>query len=443
MIFKNYCLAATFIIIFKLPASAFALPIVGDILDEFSGAAQDVINAGFDRLDRSMVGAGNEFASAASALRETYAESLTKTVNELDGQQKRAINDLQTVIASIENAENAQLERVIQLQSRTMNKIYNLISSKALVLGISQNNAQEGDRNISITAKGVAFSQDKIKQIKFAGKSLGPNAISAIQNNRVTFTLPLAGHLTNQFKVRGTWKIPFVFTIKKCKLIGLIGCKEKFYKHSVIVFPKQIATLQATFTGQVNVPNRKRIQRGPFISARVKSRLKWNGSIKAGERVDMWHAKPDTGWVIDVPTSKYAFQKMMGSCSGSRAFAAWSRRDNKLLTVRATTGSDRKAGATCRTRTTITFDQVKTTTANSSQNVGGKNVRLALDGQTPLQLPNNSKLLRPRLAHVTVTSPLFRASQQHKLIITPSNPDFGAIRTKYQPANNTVYVSLR
>lgn len=437
-------LAAAIFMMLANPVIA-GVPIVSSIIDDVEGVAKSIIDHGFNRLDKSMINFGIELERSASVFRETYAGILQDTVDAIDGPQKNIVQDMQNLLTAVENAEIDQLDEVIDAQRQTVDKIYALFSDVALVTKVTQSVAVEGDRTASIELTGASLNVDDIIGISFSGMSVDKSKVVNASNSGLTFKLPL-GNLNQEDRDRGVWFLPFEAKFETCGFWGfLVGCDKGVFRHELIVFPKNLGYATAVFSGKIDVLKRRSVSRGPYRAQRVRTRVR-GFRVRRGQRTDVHTANAASGWSIDVKSSKFKFTRDFGGCSSNRSIGTWIRRDTKTLQVRAVTASDGRIGATCRTTTTIYYDEVRTEKAVQSEEIGGEAFPLVIEGQLALKLPENTKLQQPRLAHVVVKSDLIRADQNYSMIITPNGKEEfgqGAVKVKSLPASNSVYISIQ
>ena len=105
------------------------------------------------------------------------------------------------------------------------------------------------------------------------------------------------------------------------------------------------------------VEHRSNPQSIPFQSQRVQSSTRAiPPSIRRGSRTDIWSVKPDPGFILDYANAQIDFERLYGGCNNDSR-ATWHTRTANLIKVLTSTVSDRRLGATCITRTTITYTQ--------------------------------------------------------------------------------------
>lgn len=434
---------------FLTNANAQPIPLVSDVFGAAEDSINGVIDNGFERLDRSVISFGHELERLMHVVRRNYSGALDESVKTLEGAQKTAIEDIQNIIEAIENAEIEQLSDVLDAQRQTVDKIYGLFSDKAIVTQIEQLSAMEGDANIEVRMTGASLKVDDVESINFNGEKFEPNkVIDSGINSGMNFKFPLPS-LDEENTERGVWFLPFNVTFKSCGFLSIIrGCETQNFRHSLLVFPKNLGTVTAVFSGTHDVLERVTQTRGPFTSRRVQTRVRGFG-IRRGARTDIWTAKPTVAsdgeglWEIDVQSSRYSFSQNNSGCSNARSRASWHRREPLILQVRASTGSDSHVGATCTTNTSITYDEIRT--VDRPLDITLDSTDLVFEGESLLKLPNSSNLESPQLSHIVITSNLLRESQEHRMILTPNDADefgFGAIKAKYQPATSSVFISV-
>jgi len=103
------------------------------ILNEAESAAEDLIEKGFDRLDQSIIQAGFELRAAVHAARTQYERSLDKTIDKLDQQQRKVVNDISALTRDLENFENKQIKDVLETQEEAVGALYAVISGRPLI----------------------------------------------------------------------------------------------------------------------------------------------------------------------------------------------------------------------------------------------------------------------------------------------------------------------
>jgi len=385
---------------------------VSFLIDEMEASAESLINLGFDRLDRSIINAGIEMQVVARSFRENYEGALDKTIDELDGVQARVVDDLQTLLRKLEDAENDQIAGIVDDQMAAVNSIYSLFSDTALVNNFEQvgsvtftKTAGISQEKIIVVAHGVSLQSANPLKVMFAGKAVDEDAILQ-DNSKITFnlTLPMGTSPLADIE-RGLLRLPLRFTLEECSFFGFFCGDGAKFGYDVVAFPDPYGKARITYGGTISELDSEPRQFGPFDSPRVKSRLKFSG-IKAGKRTDIWTATATPGWSIDLASAEVIFKPLNSGCSNSRTKYSWQRQDRAVLQVRAETGSDRKAGATCRSRTIIKFSEVKP--KDTPILVQSEKVDLPVQGRAiPPEALEEESIAMPRVVSVEIESDLF------------------------------------
>ena len=158
----------------------------------------------------------------------------------------------------------------------------------------------------------------------------------------------------------------------------------------------------------------------------VESSIKWDGRSRGRTQND-FKCNPDAGWRIDTNTAKFHFKRLNNGCSNTRSNAAWLKKTEAGLAVRAKTVTDLGRRSVCTTRTTITFTQLRTKSETKTIATPKKNVTTNND----IKFSPSKVLKKVRLSHIEISSPMFENGTK---ILRP-NEDIGGLKLDYDKAS--------
>ena len=271
------------------------------------------------------------------------------------------------------------------------------------------------------------------------GTILTEPLITTMDDSRITIRVPLNAEPVVDLLGRADdddspqLEVPISFALTECKWWGLVCSDSRNFSLVGYVLPENVGTVKAVFVGDVNTRPRREVSRGPFVSDRVKA--SWLG--QSGRRTDVWVARPDDGWKIDVESATYNFRLVFSGCSSRRSSASWIQQDEQMLRVRARTETDRTPTVTCKTSTTINFTQWRSSTERQTYETGVMD--MTVGSTVALPLPPESGLMNARLAHLVVESSLVRNETKILRVGTA----VGGLRAAYDPATQTAYLDVQ
>jgi len=408
---------------------------VGQIINQASDAADDLVTEGFDRFDSSVLLAATEARATVNQVSLQLADSINLSVEQLDSQQRRVISDLESLTTTI---TEAIAKDVADIVTPIQGDIRLLLSRNPGFIRISGGFATRQDKYLEFQLEGTALSQADIVNFQVNSVESKPNVVSS-DDTHVKIRIPLdeppiADLLGSGNSFDELIDIPISFVLKECGLLGMFCNYDRKFSLLGYVFPENVGTVIAVFDGWISTEERRpREQR--FISRRVQTRVRlFPPEVRTGRRSDILVMRPDDGWRIDTRSAHFDFVKLHGGCSNSRCSASWVERNEHILRVRASTSSDRKAGATCRTSTTIRFSQWRTNTNRHKHETDA--VEIVVDGTTHLPLDRTIGLTNARLSHLKIQSPLLRRGNR----ILRDRQKIGGLRVEYDAAIQTVFL---
>ena len=411
---------------------------VGEVIDAAQEAVDELIEEAFDRFDQSLLLAASEAKATVNQMSLQLTDAVYLTVDQLDGQQRRLVSDLDSLTTKITQKIANETDDIV---TPIRQDVRLLLSQNPGYVRLTSGSSVRGDRHIEMTLEGTALSQATIQDFRVEATRVEPN-IAVQDDSRVTVRIPLnegpVSELLSISDERELVEVPITFALEECSWWGFFCDEGRRFSFVGYVLPQKIGTVKAVFTGDIETTQTEEVTRGPFDSARVKARAKtkWGVpyGISYGRRTDTWTVRPDGGWRIDVESARFDFERLFSGCSSNRSSARWTQQDEHILRVQATTATDRKINVTCRTRTTITFTQWKLGRQRHVYETKSKDI--AINGRTEFHLDNEGGLTNGRLAHLIVESSLFRDGKK----ILKNGDEVGGLRVEYDPATQTAYL---
>jgi hypothetical protein len=408
---------------------------VGSLISETKDAVEELINTAFDRLDLSVLSGAMEMRATVNQASIIFNDSLDKSVEEFDGQQQRVIVDLQNLQTMIDKDINGVINNIKNGSLDILSEIRVLISNNPGSLIITSKPAVEGDTELFFTISGTAISKADLENFQVFSEKIQPRIIK--RDDRVMeFAISIPENDAADF-TQGALEVPISFLIDDTPWWKFWSSEKREFVASGIVLPKIIGEVSAIFTGQINAIEKKS-RKLSFTSEKVQSKLRWRG-IRKGKRKDVWFARARNGWRIDTSTAKLKVKLNNDSCSGSRSKGSIIELDETIIRAKVTTSSDRKAGATCTTTSSISFTEWKPTknpfSARHNDEIIHANKTVAL------ALSNIEDIIKPalvRLSHIEIRSLFF--SNEVKIIRVGDNSN--GVNISYDAATQTAFVTM-
>ncbi len=416
---------------------------VGGIIDDTQDAVDELIEEAFDRFDQSLLLAASEARATVNQASLQLAEVMHLTVDQLDGQQRRLVSDLDSLTKKIAQSIASEAADIV---TPLRQDVRLLLSRSPGYVRLRPGYAVRGDEHIEMTLEGTALSQATIQDFRVNATQVEPN-IAIQDDSRVTVRIPLGegpvSELLSLSEDEGDLvEVPIRFALEECWWWGFFCDEGRRFSFVGYILPKKVGTVKAVFVGDIDTEQKKEVTRGPFESPRVKSSVKVRGfpplpSIRYGRRTDTWAVRPDDGWKIDVESARFDFRRLYRSCSSRRSSARWTQQDEHILRVEVTTATDRKINVTCKTTTTITFTQWRSGRQRHVYKTKPRDIETGGSAEFPLD--NETGLTNGRLAYLVVESSLFRGGKR----ILKDGHKAGGLRVEYDPATQIAYLHAR
>ena len=407
---------------------------VGFILDAVTDGINEIVNLAFDRLDLILLTAAMETRATINAARLQYTDVLTTSIDEVDGQQRRIVSDLKRLSDDVDADLSGVSEEVRSGTNQVLTDIRLLLSNNPGAAFVSVAPTVADQEYLHVTVHGTALSTTKIDEFRISTVPITPE-IAHMDDQRIEFRVNMddlfASHLLQKDMTEPV-EVPIAFSFIDESWWPFVSPDRRPFVATAWVLPIYLGRVRAVFATNSLEEERRPQTRGPFVSERVKARLKWNG-LKYGRRADDWFASPSEGWRIDLATARYHFTRLQPGCHSGRSRASWILQTEQVLRVRARTATDRKLDATCSTETSIFFDEWR-----------GRRVQRESISAFVEIAPGNTVVLKlagspdgARLSHLEIESTLF--SDGRKVYRIGQLPE--AFLAEYDEATQTVYFS--
>ena len=412
---------------------------VATVIDAVNESVNRIVEVAFDRLDLTLLKAAMEARATINAARMQFGDATTASINELDDQQRRLISDLQT----LNDAINENLTKVVQEfnagTNQALTDVRLLLSDNPGAVYVSAKPAVVGDGFVDIEISGTALSNAQLRDLRVSAIALTPQIMHA-DDRRIEYRVNLDDLVEGGAfdpDVKEPVALPVTFSLVEESWFPWFSSMRGPFFVAAVILPKRLGEVRAVFATNVQSQERRQQQRGPFVSERVKTKLvlSWKKvGVKIGERWDTWMASPSEGWRIDIATAKFDFQLLFDNCWSRRSEASWTEQTEQILRVRAHTMAERLLGKTCKSSTTISYEEWR------PLEVTGESVTdfqpILADQTVILRLPENPT--KARLSHVEIRSPLF--DDESKIFHIKDLPN--NFSGRYDQATQTVFFTL-
>ena len=412
---------------------------VGGVISSVEDAVNDLIEEAFSRLDRSVLLAAQEARATLNGAAVLLVDVERTLISDLDDQQRRIVEDLLTLERAIDESLGRRTEEIDRIVRGVLSDINLVLSNNPGFIRIIPSFALHNDEVLDVAIRGTALSNMEFQDFHVNDVPYDPEFVQQ-DDLEVSLRIPLntgpARDLLEESQGRLA-ELPIDFSVEQCKWWGLV-CSTRRFSQVAQILPNNIGTVRAVWSGEVLSEERREKNVGPYNSSRVKSRVRlWKGVV-LGRRSDIWTARPDEGWVIDLDSVSVDFRLLRSGCSGRRAGWSWEELDAQILRVRARTISERKFHSTCITRTTIKFTQLRPT--EIPMQLYSKDLSIQANQRTVISLVDEGRRLRnARLGHVEIASNLH---PDRTIIVRPQETRSG-FSVSYASGSQTAYLDVR
>ncbi len=414
---------------------------VGSVINSAENGIEDILDLAFDRLDAALMAAVMEARATINASRLQFSDLLSTSINDLDGQQRLIIDELINLSDAVQRDLLSVAKEVRDGTNQSLIKIRMLLSKNPGAIFVVAKPAVVDSEFFEIEVTGTALSNAQVDEFRVSVFPVTPK-ITQRDDRKIIYRVDMSdlhregiisGNITESVELLVSFS--FIKESWPC-LPPFCSPNRRSFTTIAVILPTILGEVRAVFsTRELKVENRSQTS-APFISERVKSRLKWNG-IRYGRRTDVWVASPSDGWKIDLTKIKpeIEFNLLFDGCSGSRSNASFIEKTEHILRVRARTATDRIIGVTCKTKTIIVFNEWRAIHVRGELTTDFK--QFVLNSTVELRLDDNYK--RARLSHLEIRSPMFQNHTQIYLI-SEIPPQYSV---EYKKSTQSVYFTAK
>ena len=426
-------------------STTLATETVESIFNSLTKGVDRVIQRAFDRLDMTLLNAAMEARATINAAKTQFDDSLVKSIDQLDGQQRRLIEDLKTLNTALHANISDVSKEFRDGINQAMTDVHLLISKNPGAIYVAAKPVVIGDDSFEIEIKGTALSQAQLDKFSVSSLPVKPERLH-FDDRRITYRIKMdqikeLDELKNVIK-----SVPLPVTLSFLEkswvpawlswLFGSPSPRGPFVATAWIL-PKTLGEIRAVFSGTTMKKERRHQTRGPFVSNRVKTNIDgFPPRIRRGARTDIWIASPSDGWKIDLKTKKFEFKLHFAGCWSRRSEASWVEKTEHILRVKAYITAERTPGKTCKADTTISFVEWRERPVRKEIVTPFK--KLSAGETVELKLPPGD-YKGVRLAHIEIRSPIFRAGKKIYRI-KQRTPNFSA---DYDSVKQSVYFTAK
>ena len=375
------------------------------VIQSAQNAVDQLITNAFDRFDLSVLFAAMEARAVINAIGLQIQDATTTTIDELDGQQRRLVSDLSTLSSSIAR-EMTQVSRPLNTEvNRALSDIRLLLSDNPGAIHVFAKPAVIGDAHLDILLTGTALTNADLHEFRISTIDFDPT-VPIVDDRTLVLRVDMHELISEGLvddKMDEPLKLNVAFSLKDQSFWTIFSPDTRPLATEAIILPASLGRVRAVFSAITEQEERRAQLRGPFDSARVKTRFKFFDWL-IGRRSDVWVATPSHGWRIDLSTAKFDFKELFGACSSRRSYGSWLEQSEHILRVKAHTVAERAIGKTCKTRTTIHFEEWLPT--RTIGRVITDFVKLPARETVMLRLPDIHS--GARLSHIEIQSPMFQ-----------------------------------
>lgn len=402
------------------------------IIGEAKEAVDDLIQSAFDRFDLTALKTAMEIRGLIEEAEFSLKDVINHTIDELDGQQKRTINDLQNFKRLVSQDIEKALIEIREEKNSAISDLRLLLSNKPGAIRIIPNYALSQDKYIDFQVIGTALSKAIFENTKFNGASKRFD-IKNQSDTKMTIRVPINNTLVTELIRRNGGKpaeAKISFDIIERSWFDLFETDRRRFTATGYILPKILGSARAVFSGDLVTKESKPITEQPFKVVTKAAEWTWKGR-KRGKKEDAIAFSPDNGWTIDTRTAKLEFKKSKG-CSNAQSYATFSAKRSNGLSVKVVAISDLGKGSVCKTSTIVRYTQ-RRNKVEKNKKFNTTTKQIFTNSDITFNLPPNLPLNKVRLLHLNISSPLFGNGSK---ILQP-NSQLGILKLDYQPTTQT------
>ena len=151
---------------------------VGSVINQTKDAIEEVIDLAFDRLDMTLLAAAMEARATINSASLQFQDALTTSVDELDTQQRRILEDLNRLNSAAEESLESVAEEFRAGTNQALSDIRLLLSDNVGAVYVSARPALLNSDFFEILVEGTALSNAAMSDFRVATISVEPVIVS-------------------------------------------------------------------------------------------------------------------------------------------------------------------------------------------------------------------------------------------------------------------------
>ncbi len=436
---KQSFLSSLLLFIFStISLPSYAQLITGAIINEAKEAVDDIVQSAFDRVDLTVLKTAMEIRGLIEEAEFSLKDVINHTVDELDGQQKRTINDLQNFERLVSRDIERALLEIREEKNSAISDLRLLLSNNPGAIRIIPSYALSQDQYITFEIIGTALSNARFENTKFNGTSKYFDIINQ-GDTKKTIKVSINNALVSELIRKNGGKpaeAKISFDIIERSWGDLFVTGRRHFTATGYILPKTIGSARAVFSGDLIKKETKHVTENAFLVKTNAARWTWGSGRVRGRKEDGIVFNPDRGWAIDTRTAKLAFKKSKG-CSNAQSYATFSAKRSNGLSIKVVAVSDLSKGSVCKTSTIVRYTQRRDKVEKGKKIYTGIQ-QIHTNSDITFSLPANLALKRTRLLRLEISSPLFGNGSK---VLYP-NDRLGILKLDYQPTTQTGILRL-
>ena len=321
---------------------------VESIFSSLSKGVDHLIQRAFERLDLTLLNTAMEARATINAAKTQFDDSFAKSIDQLDGQQRRLIEDLKALNTALHTNISDVTREFRDGINQAMTDVHLLISKNPGAIYVAAKPVVYGDNSFNIEIKGTALSKAQLSTFSISDFPVKPDLVHH-DDRRIVYRVKMEQLKTNhklRAKLQDSINRPIKLRVTLSflekswlpatlwRLFGSFQARGPFTT-TVLILPKMLGEIQAVFSATTTEVIRRRQIRGPFHSARVRTTIGgFPPRIRRGRRTDIWNASPSDGWKIDPATAKFDFRLLFANCWSRESSATWTEQTEHILRVK-------------------------------------------------------------------------------------------------------------
>lgn len=407
---------------------------VGSIIGNVKEAIRETINLAFDRLDRTMLLAAERLEGLTDALARDLEGLMDSTVDELDEERRKAMNEVAALARQLDEMAEDRLEQVDGITNALASTLQELLTDVPGYLNILPAVAIEGDSTAEFRIEGVNVNRLELNELRLSGSPVKPR-ITSRDGDSLIFEVDIPDLTQSQQQDDDPGdvdKLLLSFSVAEDGFWPWSKKKGRPFATTLYIYPKVVGTVTAIWTGEVSERETEMLDR-----TQTYLRLK-SGTFGGRKQATHDHTeRAPEGWRFDFNRAELNVWSS-GGCNNRASGGVWRTRQPTIVAadIHQVTQSGPSIG--CYVKSTIRVPMYKDTPSDRS--FASESSPIGIGQRIALQIPESAAGAKDlQLSHVEIASHVFGTTETRLLL---PGERVGGMKLEVDHASNTAFVSV-